>query len=138
MGCHVCHAEAVGRCYACGRLYCAAHDIRGNCSVCATAVHVPLADKISPSAVSDPRPRAWWRPKVEEDPGPPSCYRCGGLARRVCRNCENLYCPEHAGRGDLCDSCTRSSRMALWILIGVGLSLLAIALVPLLLEKLHL
>jgi hypothetical protein len=54
----------------------------------------------------------------------------------VCRNCENLYCLEHAGRGELCGRCTRSSWMAMWILMGVLLLLLAMALVPVLLEKL--
>ena len=133
MHCHVCHAEAVGRCYQCGRLYCAEHDVKGDCSVCATAIHVPLGDKVSPRRLPGSPSRAWWRPKVEDDdPGPPSCYRCGGLANRLCRNCENLYCPEHAGRGDLCDSCTRSSRLAMWVMLGVLLVIVALALIPLL------
>jgi hypothetical protein len=54
------------------------------------------------------------------------------LANRLCRNCENLYCPEHAGRGDLCDSCTRSSRLAMWVMLGVLLVIVALALIPLL------
>ena len=133
MPCHVCHGEAVGRCYHCGRLYCADHDVKGNCSSCASAVHVVLDDKVSTSALPGSTPRAWWRPKVEEDPGPPSCYRCGGLAHQVCHNCDHLFCSEHAGRRDLCDSCARSSWMAMWVVLGVLLVLVATTVLPLVL-----
>src|SRR5438874_12453087 len=133
MTCHVCRAEAVGRCYHCGRLYSATHDVKGYCTTCTSAVHVPLEDKVTTGPAPGSRSgRAWWRPKVEEDPGPPSCYRCDGLAHRVCRNCENLYCPEHAGPADLCDQCGRSARVAMWITLGILLVLLALAFVPLL------
>jgi hypothetical protein len=118
--CHVCQAEAVGRCYECGRLYCAAHDVQGNCSVCATAIHEYTGDKVSTRALPGRTRKAWWRPQVDEDdPGPPSCYQCGGLANRVCRNCNNLFCAEHGAAADLCASCARSSWVAMWIIIGV-------------------
>jgi hypothetical protein len=129
MTCHICQAEAVGRCYECGRLYCAAHDVQGNCSTCATAIHVSTDDKVSTRVLPGRKARAWWRPQIDEDdPGPPSCYQCDGLANRVCRNCNSLFCPEH-GRGvDLCAACARSSMMSLWIILGVLLLMIAIAL----------
>jgi hypothetical protein len=111
--------------------------MKGNCSACATAIHVPLDDKVSAGNAPASPTRAWWRPKVDEDPGPPSCYRCGGLAKRICRNCENLYCGEHAGRSDLCDSCARSSWMALWIMLGVLIVILALVALPLLMDRLR-
>jgi len=120
MLCHVCQAEAVGRCYECGRLYCAAHDVNGNCSGCATAIYVSTNDKVSTRAMPSGTTKAWWRPQVEEDDtGQPSCYQCGGLANRICRNCTNLYCPEHGRGAGLCAGCARSSWMALWIIFGV-------------------
>jgi hypothetical protein len=134
MNCHLCQSEAVGRCYECGRLYCAAHDVQGNCSQCATAIHVSMNDKLSTRKLPGRATKAWWRPQVDEDdPGPPSCYECGGLANRVCRNCNNLFCSEH-GRGvDLCASCARSSWMTAWIVLGVLAVLLAMLLLTTLL-----
>jgi hypothetical protein len=72
----------------------------------------------------------WWRPQAAEDYEPPACHYCKGIARMVCRNCQHLYCPEHAGSHDLCKSCDRSSYLGLIVLgfivvfmvllIGVG------------------
>jgi hypothetical protein len=118
--CHMCPEEAVGRCYECGRLYCAAHDVQGNCSACATAIHEYTDNKVSTRPLAGQPRKAWWRPRVDEDdPGPPACYQCGGLATRVCRNCDSLYCAEHGGATDLCAACARSSWLTMWIIIGV-------------------
>jgi hypothetical protein len=62
---------------------------------------------------------AWWRPQIAEDYEPPACYECKGLARKACRHCDHFYCPEHAGRGDLCASCYRSSFFGMLVFGGV-------------------
>jgi hypothetical protein len=54
-----------------------------------------------------------------DDDGPPSCYVCDGLARHLCENCQNLYCPEHGGRRGWCEECTRTSRAGLLLSFAV-------------------
>ena len=134
MQCELCQQEAVGACRACGTAYCAGHA-PSFCFRCAAAV---LADShgkgnLRTAVVSGdkhPRPAgkgylqcvATGRPTVHvEDPGPPACYRCGALARRVCRNCLALFCPQHAGGADVCDVCARSARLGLVVLLGLAL-----------------
>jgi len=94
-----------------------------------------MHDKVSTRALPASSTKAWWRPQVDEDdPGPPSCYQCGGLANRVCRNCASLFCPDHGRGSDLCSSCARSSWMAIWIILCVLLILVASVLLTMLLE----
>ena len=122
--CYICKAEAVSRCYTCGQLICAKHGDE-NCHRCDTAVvagdppplHVS-AFRLTPQDVK----HGWWRPQQAEEFAPPACYACQGLARKVCRNCQSRYCPEHAGPSDLCNACGKSARLGLIVfLIAVGM-----------------
>jgi hypothetical protein len=125
--CHICGDEAVGRCYACGALFCAAHgDV--NCTRCETGIVEGdfRADRITTAPRTSTARPAWWRPQRAEDFEPSACYICKGLARRVCRNCHEVYCPDHAGAAELCESCTRSSLLGLFILGGILLILTVI------------
>jgi len=119
MHCYRCECEAVDRCFNCGALFCAAHgDV--NCERCDTAIAPGdrRADRITTHRVSANDKKVWWRPQQAEDFTPPACHECHGLARRVCRHCENYYCPEHAGPNGLCARCLRSSSLGLIILVG--------------------
>jgi hypothetical protein len=116
MICHFCNREAVAKCASCGLAICADHGKR-YCQVCSNAV-------FSQEDASSERPgRAYLQcpPKPGmptiylDDDGPPECYRCQALARKVCQNCHNLYCREHAGKGEWCDQCTRGARFANWL-----------------------
>jgi hypothetical protein len=134
MQCELCQQEAVGACRACGAAYCASHA-PSFCFRCAVAIGADAYGKgnLNTAVVSGdktPRPSgkgylqctASGRPTVYlEDSGPPACYQCGALARRVCRNCQALFCPDHAGGADVCAGCARSSRLGLFILLGLGL-----------------
>jgi len=135
MQCELCQQEAVGACQACGTGFCADHASQF-CFRCATAIIAVERSRLAPSTAivsgdREPRPSGKGylqcavagRPTVHvEDAGPPACYRCQGLARRICRNCQALYCAEHAGGQDLCDVCGRAS----WL----GLIVLAVVLLP--------
>lgn len=129
MSCHVCGQEAVGRCYSCGALYCDQHG-DGTCARCDTSIVAgdPREDRISPS----PRPAmqrpGWWRPQPAEAYAPPACYQCQGIARRVCPNCLERFCAEHAGKNGMCAQCTESSFLGIVILAGVALFLGALML----------
>src|SRR5262245_40395914 len=119
MNCYICKSEAVGRCYTCGNLFCAEHGER-DCQRCAAGI-VPgdyRADRVAARPLARARP-AWWRPQAAEDFEPPACYACKGLARAHCRNCQCLYCPDHAGPSGLCAACDRSSKLGLAVLLGV-------------------
>jgi hypothetical protein len=126
MQCHICAAEAAGRCRSCGLAFCGG-DGAELCRGCATGILVlhgaPRAGaRAFLQCVSKPR-----MPTVHlDDEGPPSCHQCGGLARRICENCQELYCPEHAGPRGWCESCTRAARSGLWMCLGVLLFLLAV------------
>ncbi len=138
MLCHLCQQEAVGRCYTCGQLFCAAHGSR-NCTTCDTAIAPgdrrpdrisaaptpPLQEGVKGTAS---RGGAWWRPLPAEDFEPPACYQCKGLARRTCRNCGQLYCGEHAGQDGLCAACDRSSWVGLYLLAGLVLLIITVVL----------
>jgi hypothetical protein len=73
-----------------------------------------------PAATQRP---GWWRPQPAEDYAPPACYKCQGIARRVCPNCQQRFCPDHAGKGGMCAQCTASSLLGVAILGGVALIL---------------
>jgi hypothetical protein len=124
--CYICQAEAIARCYTCGRLICGKHGGE-NCIRCNTSVvagdppgrHVS-AERLGPSDAK----HGWWRPQEAEEFKPPACYACGALARRICRNCGSRYCREHAGPSDLCIVCGRSARMGLVVfLVAIGMML---------------
>ena len=122
--CYNCKAEAVSRCYTCGRLICAKHG-RENCHRCDTAVMAgsppPLHVSTTPLAPLDTK-HGWWRPQQAAEFVPPACYVCDALARRICRNCQSRYCPDHAGPSDLCMACGKSARLGLIVfLIAIGM-----------------
>jgi hypothetical protein len=120
MACHICGLEAVGRCYSCGELFCAAHGDE-NCMRCTSAIHAgdPRQDRISAVKLRAGAKPGWWRPLPAEEYKPPACYQCQGLARRVCPNCQHYYCAEHAG-GNVCAACSRSGRIGLYILAALA------------------
>ncbi len=122
MHCHICHQEAVGRCYTCGGLFCEEHG-RVDCTRCATAIAAgdPRPDRISAVPMKSAYRPGWWRPQPAEDFEPPACYECQGLARRVCRNCGCYYCPDHAGPANLCAGCSRSSWLGIYLLLGTAI-----------------
>jgi hypothetical protein len=134
MQCELCQQEAVGACRVCGAAYCASHA-PSFCFRCAAAIGAAVHGKgnLNTAVVSgdkEPRPSsrgylqctASGRPTIYvEDAGPPTCYHCGALARRVCRNCQTLFCSNHAGGADVCESCARSSQLGLFFLLGLAL-----------------
>ncbi len=139
MQCHECDHEAVGKCRSCGRAYCGGHgaDLCRSCAVAIVAGQP--AGSGSPRMIflqCENRPRI---PTIylDDDPGPPSCYVCDGLARRICENCQLLYCSEHAGRAGWCLDCTRASRMALYVSLAIFGSIGGLLLVMYLLDKVH-
>jgi hypothetical protein len=126
--CYICQAEAVSRCYTCGRLICEKHGGE-SCDRCNTSVVAgdPRPLNISAEPVGGPGARpGWWRPLPAEEFDPPACYACGGLSRQVCFNCQSRFCGEHAGPGGLCADCGRSSRLGLllfFIALGMMIAL---------------
>ncbi len=132
MSCHVCGAEAVGRCENCGNLYCAKHG-DGTCARCDTGIKAgdPRQDRISAAPRTATQRTGWWRPQPAEGYTPPACYQCQGIARRVCSNCHELYCPDHAGKNGLCAQCSQSSLLGVAVLVGVVVILGALMLVGL-------
>jgi hypothetical protein len=141
MQCELCQREAAGACPACGATFCAAHAPQF-CFRCASAVGAavrPQPDSSTAIVAGDREPRPAGKGYLQctsrgmptiyvNDTGPPTCYRCQALARRICRNCQSLYCQEHAGGNDLCDICERSSRLGLYILVVVLVLLLTLLL----------
>jgi hypothetical protein len=121
MNCHICQAEAVTRCYNCGELVCAEHGKGDNCARCNTGFVEgdPRSDRICVEPLAKDQHHGWWRPQEAEEYQPPACYECKGLSRRVCRNCQANYCPEHAGPRGLCKACGRSANMGLYVFTGM-------------------
>ncbi len=117
MHCYLCQREAVDRCYNCGELFCEEHG-SVNCVRCETGIMAgdSRADRISSVPRAQTTRTGWWRPQPAEDYEPPACYECEGLARYVCTNCGNRYCPEHAGKNRLCGQCQRcrAGPMCFW------------------------
>ncbi|HYV40062.1 MAG TPA: hypothetical protein VE988_30530 [Gemmataceae bacterium] len=130
MICHYCTREAARKCVSCGLAICSEHGNR-YCHVCSGAV-------FSKDALTGEREEKGYlqcppRPEMPtiyiDDDGPPECYRCQALARKVCQNCHNLFCLKHGGNKDWCDRCTEGARTATWVMTAiicaiVGLSLL--------------
>jgi hypothetical protein len=118
MICHFCNQETTRKCESCGLAICATHGER-YCQVCSGAVF----SKEVPGAEGQAYLQCPPKPRMEtiyiDDDGPPECYRCQGLARRVCQNCLNLYCPEHAGTKEWCDQCAKSARIGTWLAVGI-------------------
>jgi hypothetical protein len=124
--CYICHADAVSRCYTCGRLICAAHG-GDNCHRCNTGIipGAPRSDQISAEPLRRREANhGWWRPQPAEEFEPPACYACQSLARAVCRHCRSHYCRDHAGRGGLCRQCGQSARLGLVVFL-VAIALMA-------------
>ncbi|MFO0965697.1 MAG: hypothetical protein U0793_08950 [Gemmataceae bacterium] len=118
MHCHICGGEAVGRCYTCGELFCVRHGSE-DCLRCETAIAPGdrRGDRVSVKPMPAKQRYGWWRPIPAEDFEPPACHVCHGLARQTCRNCHELYCAEHAGYPGLCQDCSRSARLGMWVLL---------------------
>jgi hypothetical protein len=140
MQCHECDHEAVGKCRSCGRAYCGGHgaDLCRSCAVAIVAAEP--AGRGLPRMVflqCENRPRMPTIYLDDDDPGPPSCYVCDGLARTVCENCQQLYCSEHAGRTGWCLECTRATRVALYVSLGIFGLIGGLVLVMYLVEKLR-
>jgi hypothetical protein len=119
MHCHICGAEAVGRCYTCGALFCVRHGTN-DCQRCETAIAPGdrRADRVSEKPLAPKVSFGWWRPIPAEDFAPPGCYVCSGLTRQRCRNCRELYCRDHGGYAGLCRQCTTSARIGLYVFLG--------------------
>lgn len=136
MLCVVCERVAAGWCQGCGALYCSDHG-GGRCFRCAGAFigvepecHPPAAPN---AAIFTLDRQSHWSGKgylqclgpsalptvYVDDPGPPACHECGGLAKKVCSNCHTLFCGDHAGTAVLCRSCLRSSRLGMAVLATV-------------------
>ncbi len=139
MFCHECKQAAVGVCRSCGLAFCGGHGA-DYCKVCAVGI-VP-AGATGPRRVQTAFLQCENRPRMptvyldDEDPGPPSCYRCEGLARTVCEHCDQLYCAEHAGRRGWCDLCTRQAWASLKLTLGVLACIVAVFVVMFLLSLL--
>jgi hypothetical protein len=140
MECHECDREAVGKCRRCGRGYCGGHgaDLCRSCAVAIVAGAPPGArGQRLVFLQCENRPRMPTIYLDDDDPGPPSCHICEGLARTVCESCHQLYCPEHAGRRGWCEECTRTSRVGLYISFAVFGCIAVLFLVMYLFERLH-
>lgn len=131
MLCHVCEEPAAGKCKSCGLAYCGGHGC-DYCRTCAVAI-MPTGPGSSAfrqtgflQCVSKPRMKTVY---VDDD-GPPECYECGGLARKICQNCQNLYCLEHAGKGEWCASCAKTAqsslRLGLLVLLAMGAAMVVL------------
>ncbi len=131
MHCHLCNQEAVDRCYTCGELFCADHG-RVNCRSCETGIAAGdgREERVSARPLAKAGRPGWWRPQPAEDFEPPACHQCKGLARRVCMDCQGLYCPDHAGKNGRCSLCeknTRSGTLFLAIFFTIFAAVLALA-----------
>jgi hypothetical protein len=129
MNCTVCGNEAIGKCVGCGAPLCRDHGPE-YCPACAVGV---FSREAAPTVghgkgyLQSPE-----KPRMEtiyiDDDGPPSCYLCQALARKICQNCHQLVCKEHVVKGDWCDQCARSARLGTWLTLGIlgGVTALAV------------
>src|SRR5437667_3683628 len=134
MICHFCNQETAAKCVSCGLAICRDHGER-YCHVCSGAVF----SKEVPGAEGKAYLQCPPKPRMEtiyiDDDGPPECYRCQAMARRVCQNCHNLFCREHAGKDDWCDLCAKSARLGNWLATGIVAAVLGVALLFLALSQ---
>ncbi len=139
MFCHECHQGAVGRCRSCGLAFCSGHGA-DLCRACSGAIVVPgtRLQRAGEERTFLQCQNARRMPTVYlNDDGPPSCHVCDGLAKSICENCHELYCPEHAGRRGWCVNCTSSSRVGVVVSAGIFAFIAAVFVLAFLLEKLH-
>jgi hypothetical protein len=129
MICAFCTNEAVGKCVGCGAAMCRDHQ-QEYCASCAAGIYSRQADPTvghGKGYLQSPS-----KPRMEtiyiDDDGPPECYRCQALARKICQNCHQLVCAEHAVKGDWCDQCAQSARLSTWMTLGILLGLTVLAL----------
>lgn len=139
MLCDICQQPATEQCPVCWTPLCADHG-GPVCCHCAAAARNSTGGPSAPTSTAiyttERNSRRVWarsylpctmRPGMPtiylEDPGPPSCHECQGLARQLCRHCQQLFCPEHAGGPELCRQCARSSLIGLVILATITLSM---------------
>jgi hypothetical protein len=120
MICHFCNRDAPAKCHSCGLPICPEHGSR-YCQVCSEAVF--SREKVTGEREGKAFLQCPPRPQMEtiylDDDGPPECYRCPALARKVCQNCHNLFCLDHAGKGDWCDRCTRAAKVGNWLTVAI-------------------
>lgn len=130
MICSFCSAEASRKCVGCGAAMCQAHGGE-YCPTCASAVYSRQADPTVGHGKGYLQVPVTPRMKTIyiDDDGPPSCYRCEGLAKKICQNCHQLYCLEHAGSPEWCDECAKTARFGTWLVLGIlgGVALLTVA-----------
>jgi hypothetical protein len=136
MLCKFCTREAAGKCVGCGAAICPDHG-QDYCPSCAGAVYSQDADPTVGHGKGYLQSPA--KPRMEtiyiDNDGPPSCYRCQALARKICQNCHQLYCPEHAGSADWCDQCAKSARAGTWWTLGILAGIAALAVLFFILSK---
>lgn len=146
MLCDVCQRDAAVRCAVCGVSFCPDHG-GDRCFRCAgslarltTTVREIDANTAIYTTERDSRYagkgylQCYTKTEMAsiyiDDPGPPECYQCQSLAKFVCQNCQQLYCPAHRGGANLCRHCSRSSWLGLWVALTMmallGLCLLFI------------
>ena len=118
MICHYCSQETTRKCASCGLAICPAHGDR-YCHVCSEAVFSKKGPGSEGKAFLQCPPKPRMETIYIDDDGPPECYRCQSLARRVCQNCLNLYCQQHAGTAEWCDQCAKAARFGTWLAVGM-------------------
>src|SRR5262249_20281233 len=116
MICSFCSKEAAGKCVGCGTWMCRDHG-QEYCPNCSAGIYSREAEPTAGHGKGYLQSPS--KPRMEtiyiDDDGPPSCYRCQGLARKICQNCHQLVCPKHAVKGDWCDQCAQSARTGTWL-----------------------
>jgi hypothetical protein len=124
--CHYCNHEAHGKCASCGLAVCPAHGGR-YCCVCSNAVFAveKPEDPFGRQFLQCP-PKPQMQTIYLDDDGPPECYACQGIARKVCQNCHNLFCKEH-GKDGWCDECTKQARVGTWLTAGIVAAMFILA-----------
>lgn len=136
MNCEICQRPASQECSDCGTLYCPDHGGE-KCFRCAgklvsprsrvvelppeTAIYTTeKASRYSGKSYLQCYTKPGIRTVYVDDPGPPACHQCGGLARQICNNCHQLFCADHQGGKELCQTCASSSNLGIVILLATG------------------